>query len=70
MIGLLNGQSKYTDLFYEPMCSYCVLKRIKKKAKAKKQKVELKFQHGGISVYVNGKRQAWFFELTDKCCCD
>lgn len=46
-------------------CNYCTLNDIRRRAKRDGKKVEV---HTNV-VYVDGKRVAWFMELTDYCCC-
>lgn len=50
-------------------CNYCVLKRMRRRAKDEKKKVTLKHEHGGMSVLVNGKYVVWLMELPNKCDC-
>ena len=60
-------------------CNYCNLKSIKRMAKKKHQKVEVrpssydkmeKYSYmGGVDVLVDGEKVAWFMVLPSYCCC-
>jgi hypothetical protein len=57
-------------------CNYCTLKRIKRDAKEKGKKVQVKrgvetddSLGRGKDVYVDGEKTVWFWELTDHCVC-
>jgi len=61
-------------------CNYCSLRAIKARAKKEGKKVKVKpatyegelrkfaFQ-GGVDIFVDGKKVAWFMELPNHCCC-
>jgi len=62
------------------LCNYCSLRRIKTQARKDGKRVKVtaalyegelrKFVvQGGVDVFVDGKKVAWFMELPNHCCC-
>lgn len=59
-----------TEMSHHTKCNYCTLKKMKKDAKQKGQKLVLKQDADGwTTVTVDGEFHTSFMKLTDHCVC-